>query len=51
MTTASLLQVIAQEANRFKVKPQEVFSAQSYTGNATDRTIGTYLYMAIRKNI
>lgn len=41
MTTASLLQVIAQEANRFKVRPQSVFKVQTYTGNATNRTIPT----------
>lgn len=66
MTRASLLQVIAQEASRFKVKPQDVFSATTYKGNATTRTVSNGLdlsaagslmwgspriYIAIRKSI
>lgn len=41
MIGAALLQVIAQEANRAKLRAQDVFKALPYTGNATNRTIST----------
>lgn len=39
MTIASLLQVIAQEANRIKIPAQSVFSATPYTGTNTNQSI------------
>lgn len=39
MIRSGLLQVIAQEANRPRVRAQDVFKAVPYTGNGTNRTI------------
>lgn len=39
MTTASLLQVIAQEASRFKTRPQDAFSAMPHASSGTSQAI------------
>lgn len=44
MTMASLLQVIAQEASRFKTRPQAGFTLAGLAD-------GSHLYMAIRRSI
>lgn len=47
MIGRSLLQVIAQEANRPKIRPQDVFKAMPYTGTNTNQTIVTGLDMTV----
>lgn len=51
MIARSLMQVVAQEANRLKIRPQDVFKATPYTGTNTNQTIVTGLDMTVNGSL